>query len=184
MTLVTHFIPSSFLLALGIFTPLRPVCCVRNGCAFLLPPCAGARCRPAGTPGSAAACRCRSGRRGPCVAAPRAAPASCWRRDSAGTPCAAGARLQALRDVHLLAVARDLAQRILAACGTSPWRSPSGEGRKACTWSARKPFFFSHSASSSMSSSVVPGCAAMKYGIRYCSLPASFEYLSNSSLNL
>ena len=26
-----------------------------------------------------------------------------------------------------------------------------GEGRNACTWSARKPFFFSHSASSSMS---------------------------------
>ncbi len=50
-----------------------------------------------------------------------------------------------------------------------------GDGRKACTWSARKPFFLSHSASSSMSSSVVPGCAAMKYGIRYCSLPASFE---------
>ncbi len=57
-----------------------------------------------------------------------------------------------------------------------------GEGRKACTWSARKPLRFSHSASSSMSSSVVPGCAAMKYGIRYCSLPASFEYLSNSCL--
>ncbi|MCG3146134.1 MAG: hypothetical protein HONDAALG_03989 [Gammaproteobacteria bacterium] len=37
-----------------------------------------------------------------------------------------------------------------------------GAGRKACTWSARKPFLFSHSASSSMSSSVVPGCAAMK----------------------
>ena len=37
-----------------------------------------------------------------------------------------------------------------------------GDGRKVCTWSARKPFFFSHSASSSMSSSVVPGCAAMK----------------------
>src|SRR5687767_15647753 len=30
--------------------------------------------------------------------------------------------------------------------------------------------FRSHSASSSMSWSVVPGCAAMKYGIRYCSL--------------
>ena len=50
-----------------------------------------------------------------------------------------------------------------------------GDGRKACTWSARKPLRLSHSASSSMSSSVVPGCAAMKYGIRYCSLPASFE---------
>ena len=37
-----------------------------------------------------------------------------------------------------------------------------GEGRKVCTWSARKPFFFNHSASFSMSSSVVPGCAAMK----------------------
>ena len=34
-----------------------------------------------------------------------------------------------------------------------------------------------------MSSSVVPGCAAMKYGMRYCSLPASREYRSNSSLN-
>ena len=33
-----------------------------------------------------------------------------------------------------------------------------------------------------MSSSVVPGCAAMKYGIRYCSLPASFEYFSNICL--
>ena len=57
-----------------------------------------------------------------------------------------------------------------------------GPGRNACTWSARKPFFFSHRASSSMSWSLVPGCAAMKYGIRYCSLPASFEYRSNSSL--
>ncbi len=37
-----------------------------------------------------------------------------------------------------------------------------GEGRKAWTWSARKPFRFSHRASSSMSSSVVPGWAAMK----------------------
>ena len=37
-----------------------------------------------------------------------------------------------------------------------------GPGKNACTWSARKPFFLSQSASSSMSSSVVPGCAAMK----------------------
>ena len=33
-----------------------------------------------------------------------------------------------------------------------------------------------------MSSSVVPGCAAMKYGIRYCSLPASLVYFSNICL--
>ena len=58
-----------------------------------------------------------------------------------------------------------------------------GDGRNAWTWSARKPLRLSHSASASMSSSVVPGCAAMKYGIRYCFLPASFEYWSNSSLN-
>ena len=37
-----------------------------------------------------------------------------------------------------------------------------GVGMKVCTWSRRKPFFFSHSASCSMSSSVVPGWAAMK----------------------
>src|SRR2546430_1223339 len=35
-----------------------------------------------------------------------------------------------------------------------------GDGRNACTWSARKPFFFSHRASSRMSSSVAPGGAA------------------------
>ena len=40
--------------------------------------------------------------------------------------------------------------------------SASGVGRKVCTWSRRKPLRFSQSASSSMSSSVVPGCAAMK----------------------
>ena len=33
-----------------------------------------------------------------------------------------------------------------------------------------------------MSSSLVPGCAAMKYGIRYCFLPASALYWSNSCL--
>ena len=38
---------------------------------------AGRRCRPAGRPAPAAGGRCRSGRRGPCGAAPRAAPASC-----------------------------------------------------------------------------------------------------------
>ena len=37
-----------------------------------------------------------------------------------------------------------------------------GEGRKVCTWSARNLFFFSHSARFIMSSSVVPGWAAMK----------------------
>ena len=57
-----------------------------------------------------------------------------------------------------------------------------GDGRKVWTWSALKPLRLSQSASSSMSSSRVPGCAAMKYGIRYCSLPASFENLSKSSL--
>jgi hypothetical protein len=61
-------------------------------------------------------------------------------------------------------------------------RSRIGPGRKAWTWSARNPLRLSQSASSSMSSSVVPGCAAMKYGMRYCSLPAWREYLSNSSL--
>ena len=33
-----------------------------------------------------------------------------------------------------------------------------------------------------MSSSLVPGCAAMKYGIRNCCLPASAEYSSNICL--
>lgn len=37
-----------------------------------------------------------------------------------------------------------------------------GVGRKAWTWSRRKLFAFSHSASCSMSSSVVPGWAEMK----------------------
>jgi len=57
-----------------------------------------------------------------------------------------------------------------------------GVGRKAWTWSARKSLRLSQSASSSMSLSVVPGWAAMKYGMTYCSLPASFENLSKSSL--
>ena len=35
-----------------------------------------------------------------------------------------------------------------------------------------------------MSSSLVPGWAAMKYGIRYCFLPASALNFSNSCLNL
>ena len=35
-----------------------------------------------------------------------------------------------------------------------------------------------------MSSSLVPGWAAMKYGIRYCFLPASALNLSNSCLKL
>jgi hypothetical protein len=35
-----------------------------------------------------------------------------------------------------------------------------------------------------MSSSLVPGCAAMKYGIRNCFLPASALYFSNICLNL
>jgi hypothetical protein len=33
-----------------------------------------------------------------------------------------------------------------------------------------------------MSSSLVPGCAAMKYGIRYCYLPAAALASSNSFL--
>jgi hypothetical protein len=33
-----------------------------------------------------------------------------------------------------------------------------------------------------MSSSLVPGCAAMKYGIRYCFLPTSYENFSNIAL--
>ncbi len=33
-----------------------------------------------------------------------------------------------------------------------------------------------------MSFTSQPGCPEMKYGIRYCSLPASSEYFSNSSL--
>jgi hypothetical protein len=45
-----------------------------------------------------------------------------------------------------------------------------------------KPFFFSHSARFIMSSSLVPGCAAMKYGIRYCFLPASADAASNICL--
>ena len=35
-----------------------------------------------------------------------------------------------------------------------------------------------------MSSSLVPGCAAMKYGIRNCFLPASSLNYSNICLNL
>ena len=58
-----------------------------------------------------------------------------------------------------------------------------GDGRNVWTWSARKPFLFSHSASASMSRSVVPGCEAMKYGIRYCFLPAFSEASLNSRLN-
>ena len=37
-----------------------------------------------------------------------------------------------------------------------------GVGMKSCTWRGRFPFFFSHSASSTMSSSVEPGCPLMK----------------------
>jgi hypothetical protein len=48
-----------------------------------------------------------------------------------------------------------------------------GVGMKSCTWRGRRPFFFSHSASSTMSSSVEPGWPLMKYGMSYCSLPAS-----------
>ena len=33
-----------------------------------------------------------------------------------------------------------------------------------------------------MSSSLVPGCAAMKYGIRYCFLPASALYSTEREL--
>ncbi|EWS63358.1 hypothetical protein Y695_03410 [Hydrogenophaga sp. T4] len=35
-----------------------------------------------------------------------------------------------------------------------------------------------------MSSSLVPGWAAMKYGMRNCFLPASSLYFSNIALNL
>ena len=59
-----------------------------------------------------------------------------------------------------------------------------GQGKKVCTWSARKPFFLSHSARFIMSSSLVPGCAAMKYGIRYCFLPASCRVLVEQRLEL
>src|SRR5436853_113519 len=48
-----------------------------------------------------------------------------------------------------------------------------GVGMKSCTCRGRRPFFFSHSASSTMSSSVEPGCPLMKYGMSYWSLPAS-----------
>ena len=58
----------------------------------------------------------------------------------------------------------------------------SGVGRNACTWSRRKLLRFSQRARLSMSSSRVPGWAAMKYGIRYCSLPACLENFSNSAL--
>ena len=106
------------------------------------------------------------------------------RRGSAGTPCAGGA-LQALaHDVHRLAVARDLAQRVLARVVHRRRASPSGEGRRSAPGRRGSRCFLSHSARFIMSSSVVPGCAAMKYGIRYCSLPASFEYFSNISLKL
>jgi len=37
-----------------------------------------------------------------------------------------------------------------------------GDGRNACTASGRNPFCLSHTARFSMSSSSVPGCAAMK----------------------
>jgi hypothetical protein len=37
-----------------------------------------------------------------------------------------------------------------------------GLGQKVCTWSARKPFLLSQIARFIMSSSLVPGCAAMK----------------------
>ena len=112
--------------------------------------------------------------RAPCAAAPRAAAASCSDRGSAGTPCAAAAHA----DPWECSTAS--LSRVMRFSGFLPlWyiavAVAIGEGRNACTWSARKPLRLSHSASSSMSSSVVPGCAAMKYGIRYCSLPASFE---------
>ena len=80
-------------------------------------------------------------------------------RGSAGMPCAAGAPWER-GDRHALLAARP-AQRVLAGMVHRRGRG-HGRGRKVCTWSARKPFCFSHSASFSMSSSVVPGCAAMK----------------------
>jgi len=65
-------------------TRRQPVCCVRNGLAvpaaaagfaLRLPSCEWP-VRSAGTSARGAACRCRSGRRVPCDAAPRAAKAS------------------------------------------------------------------------------------------------------------
>ena len=120
---------------------------------------AGAGCLRAGPAGRG---RFRSGRRGPCAAGPRAAAASWPDRGSAGRPCAAGApagpwgcgtrwgsrrrsRRRGLRPVWYMAVAVAI-----------------GEGKKACTWSARKPLRLSQSASCTMSWSVVPGWAAMK----------------------
>ncbi len=158
----------------------RPVCWVRIGWRArrrgTLPFPARVPCPPVARMESAAGGPDRSGRRGPCGAAPRAATASCWRRDSAGTPCGAGAPASPWARVTPALL------RVTRRSGFLPvWyiavAVAIGEGRKACTWSARNPLRLSQRASSSMSSSVVPGCAAMKYGIRYCSLPAGFRIL-------
>ena len=96
---------------------------------------------------------CRSDRHAPSAAAPRAAAASSPDRGSAGRPCAGGAPSgpsatntfsppsrrslrSGLRPVWYIAVALAI-----------------GDGRKVWTWSARKPFRFSHSARFSMSRS-------------------------------
>ncbi len=85
------------------------------------------------------------------------------------------------------ALAGAVAGHLMLKAGIDPYAAmlvavAIGLGVKVCTWSARKPFFFSHSARFIMSSSVVPGCAAMKYGIRNCFLPASSLNFSNSCL--
>ena len=74
----------------------KPVCCVRIGRVRL-----ARTLRPRGLHSGAGGligrhqlrrAHCRSDRRAPCAATPRAAAASCSDRDSAGTPCAGGAR--------------------------------------------------------------------------------------------
>ena len=175
----------------------RPVCCVRMR---PLTGFTGVSCRPsssscaarsgscrrsaAARSGSDAACRCRSGRRGPWPSRPRAAAASCWHRGSAGRPCAGGGACSP-RTMSTVSLSRVILRsgflpRVVHRRG----RGHRATGRRSAPGRRGSRCFLSQIARFIMSSSLVPGCAAMKYGIRYCFLPASALNFSNICLNL
>ena len=86
------------------------------------------------------------------------------------------ARASALRDVHAPPTCARPASAGSCRCGTSRSRVAIGDGRNACTWSGAEAVALEPQREvRACPRRVVPGCAAMKYGIRYCSLPASFE---------